>query len=91
MELPEPSRCFGKWNAKNAHALLEAFLGTFAPFFRASDKPIAIACFLLFTRPPFPPLPDRSVPVFFRCKALLTDFFEALPYFAISPPFIHKH
>src|SRR5207248_9994835 len=27
----------------------ERFLGTLAPFFRASDRPIAIACFLLFT------------------------------------------
>jgi hypothetical protein len=28
------------------------FLGTFAPFFRASDSPIAIACLRLFTLPP---------------------------------------
>jgi hypothetical protein len=28
------------------------FLGTFAPFFRASESPIAIACFRLFTLPP---------------------------------------
>jgi hypothetical protein len=28
------------------------FRGTLAPFFRASDKPIAIACLRLFTLPP---------------------------------------
>lgn len=36
------------------------FFGTFAPFLRASDKPIAIACLRLFTFPPLPPLPDLS-------------------------------
>jgi hypothetical protein len=28
------------------------FLGTLAPFFRASDSPIAMACLRLFTLPP---------------------------------------
>src|SRR6266576_6715505 len=42
------------------------FFGTFAPFFRASDNPIAMACLRLFTLPPFPPLPDFNVPFFFR-------------------------
>jgi len=28
------------------------FRGTLAPFFRASESPMAIACFLLFTFPP---------------------------------------
>ena len=60
--------------------------GTFAPFLRASDRPIAMACFLLFTRPPLPPLPERRVPCFLRCIALLTLFFAALPYLGISPP-----
>jgi hypothetical protein len=31
------------------------FLGTLAPFFRASESPIAIACLRLFTLPPLPP------------------------------------
>jgi hypothetical protein len=31
---------------------LDFFLGTFAPFFRASERPIAIACRRLFTVPP---------------------------------------
>jgi hypothetical protein len=48
--------------------------GTLAPFFRASDSPIAIACFRLFTRPPLPPRPDRSVPRFRRPVADFTDF-----------------
>jgi len=53
--------------------------GTFAPFFRASDKPIAIACLRLFTVRPL--LPDLSVP-FFRLRiALSTRFEAALPYF----------
>src|ERR1700677_140443 len=57
--------------------------GTFAPFLRASESPIAIACFLLFTVPPLPPLPDLRVPLFSRCTALLTLLPAALPYFAI--------
>jgi len=55
------------------------FRGTFAPFFRASDKPIAIACFRLFTVRPL--LPDLSVPFFRRRIALSTRFDAALPYF----------
>ncbi len=31
-----------------------AFLGTFLPFFRALDRPIAIACWRFFTLPPLP-------------------------------------
>jgi hypothetical protein len=58
--------------------------GTFAPLLRASDKPIAMACFLLLTRPPFPPFPERSVPCFFRRIALFTLFPAALPYLAIA-------
>jgi hypothetical protein len=50
------------------------FFGTLAPFLRASERPMAIACFRLVTLPPFPPLPERSVPRFSRCRALLTLF-----------------
>jgi hypothetical protein len=46
--------------------------GTLAPFFLASDSPIAIACLRLFTLPPFPPGPLRRVPFFFRRIALFT-------------------
>jgi hypothetical protein len=55
--------------------------GTFAPFFLASDSPIAIACLRLFTFPPLPPLPLRSVPRFRRFMALSTRLPAALPYF----------
>ena len=48
------------------------FLGTFAPFLRASESPMAIACLRLFTLPPLPPGPDFSVPCFFRRIALST-------------------
>jgi hypothetical protein len=53
--------------------------GTFAPFSRASDNPIAIACFLLVTF--FPPLPERNVPLFLRRIADSTLLPAALPYF----------
>src|SRR4051812_38537813 len=59
-----------------------AFLrGTFAPFLRASESPIAIACFRLFTVPPLPPGPDFNVPRFFLRMALFTVLPAALPYF----------
>ena len=42
----------------------ELFLrGTFAPFFRASERPIAIACLRLFTFPPRPLFPRFKVPL----------------------------
>jgi hypothetical protein len=56
--------------------------GTFAPFLRASDKPIATACLRLFTAPPRPDFPRRSVPFFRRRIALATLFPAARPYFA---------
>src|SRR5258707_8996325 len=57
-----------------------AFFGTLAPFFRASESPIAIACLRLFTAPPLPPFPERRVPFFLRRTALSTDLPAALPY-----------
>ena len=54
--------------------------GTFAPFLRASLRPIAIACFRLLTVRPEPLL---SVPFFLRCIADLTRFPAALPYLAM--------
>jgi hypothetical protein len=59
--------------------------GTLAPFFRASDKPIAIACFRLFTV--FPLRPDLSVPFLRRRIALSTRFEAALPYFRLPEDF----
>jgi hypothetical protein len=55
--------------------------GTLAPFFRASDNPIAMACSRLFTLPPRPALPLRRVPRFRRRIALSTVLPAALPYF----------
>ncbi len=52
--------------------------GTLPPFARASDKPIAIACFLLVT---FLPLPDFSVPFFLRRIVDATRLLAAFPYF----------
>src|SRR6185312_13199861 len=55
--------------------------GTFAPFFRASDNPIAMACFRLLTLPPCPDFPRRSVPRFRRRMALSTRLLAPLLYF----------
>jgi hypothetical protein len=57
--------------------LLDAFFGTFLPFLRASDRPMAIACFRLLTVPPLPPLPLLSVP-FFSLRTALSTSFDAL-------------
>lgn len=65
------------------------FWGTLAPFLRASDSPIAIACFRLFTTPPLPPLPDRSVPFFSRRTALSTFLPAAFPYLRL-PDFFRE-
>ena len=40
-----------------------------------------MACFLLFTLPPLPPLPERNVPLFLRRMALSTDLLAPLLYF----------
>jgi hypothetical protein len=60
----------------------ERFRGTFAPFSRASESPIAIACLRLVTFRPLRPL--FSVPDFRLCIARLTLFPAALPY--LRPP-----
>jgi hypothetical protein len=69
------------------------FDGTFAPFSRASERPIAIACLRLVTRPPWPAFPRLSVPLFRRRIALSTDLPAPRPYLrppdffaAMSPP-----
>jgi hypothetical protein len=58
------------------------FGGTFAPARRASDRPMAIACFRLLTFLPEPPL--RSVPSLRSCMTFLTFACAFFPYFAIS-------
>jgi hypothetical protein len=61
---------------------LPVFLaGILAPFFRASDRPMAIACSRLVTFPALPPRPERSVPCFSRRIALSTLLPAAFPYF----------
>ena len=67
--------------------LEELLRGTFAPFARASDSPMAIACLRLFTVPPFPPRPLFSVPFFRRRIALPTLLLAARPYFRV-PDFL---
>jgi hypothetical protein len=55
--------------------------GTFFPFLRASESPIAIACLRLFTLPPFPPRPLRSVPRLRLRIALSTSLLAPRLYF----------
>jgi hypothetical protein len=63
-----------------AEDFLPVFLrGTFAPFSRASESPIAIACLRLVTF--FPLRPDLSVPFFFLFIADSTRLPAAFPYF----------
>ena len=70
-----------------------ACLGTFAPARLASDKPMAMACFRLFTVLPLPP--DLSAPRFISCIARSTlrdaSFFDferagALRWAAMAEP-----
>src|ERR1700689_1790878 len=72
-------------------AQLDFFFGTLAPFLRASDRPMAMACLRLFTTPPLPPFPDLSLPRFSLCMAFLTLSPAALPYFAMCPPSVSKN
>jgi hypothetical protein len=65
----------------------DGFCGTLAPLFRASERPMAMACLRLFTVPPFPPGPDLSVPFFFRRIADSTDLPAASPYFPLPDDF----
>jgi hypothetical protein len=64
------------------------FFGTLAPFFRASESPIAIACFLLLTFRPEVPL--LSVPAlrFFMARLTLSaaslEYFRFFAFFAIA-------
>src|SRR3954470_465624 len=89
------------WELRDGRALqrLDRFLpadrlrpvrlrGTLAPFFLASESPIAIACLRLLTLPPFPPLPDFRVPFFRRRIALSTRFDAADPYFRRPEDFL---
>ena len=61
-----------KFNSANLNVYREAafFLGTFPPASLASDKPIAMACFLLVTF--FFERPDFNLPSFISWRALAT-------------------
>jgi hypothetical protein len=66
----------------DAFFLEEAFfLGTFAPARRASESPMAIACFRLVTF--FPDFPLFKVPLFRSCMTFLTFACAFFPYLAI--------
>jgi hypothetical protein len=67
----------------------DPFFGTLAPASRASDNPIAIACFLLVTF--LPDLPLFSVPCLRSCIAFSTLSCDFLPYLAISHPLCLKY
>ena len=58
------------------------FAGTFLPFARASERPIAIACFLLFTVLPL--LPLLSVPALRRFMAPFTSLDADLDFEPLS-------
>jgi hypothetical protein len=58
-----------------------------APFFLASDRPIAIACLRFFTLG-CRPLPDFNVPRLARCIALFTAFCAPFPYFLLDDFFL---
>ena len=61
------------------------FFGTFAPFLRASESPMAMACLRLFTVPPLPPFPERSVPRFLLRIALATVLLAPRLYLRREP------
>ena len=63
------------------------FDGTLAPCFRASDNPIAIACFWLVT---FLPDPLLRVPRFRSCMALPTLSDAFLLYFGMDASFFER-
>src|SRR5262245_4131256 len=58
------------------------FSGTLAPFLRALERPMAMACLGLVTFF-FDLLPLRSVPSFISCIASLTSSWAFFPYFAM--------
>lgn len=60
---------------------LDFFLSTFAPFFRATERPVAIACFLLFAF--FFDFPLCSLPFLAFFTARFTELLAFLPYLAI--------
>jgi hypothetical protein len=70
------------------HQLFFFFFGTLPPFRRASDRPMAMACFRLLTF--FPDLPLFNLPRLRSCIAFLTFRFAVLPYFAMTSPWFDR-
>ena len=66
--------------------LEDFFFGTLAPFLRASESPMATACFRLVTF--LPDLPLFNVPFFCLCTAFFTSSPDFLLYLAILTPFL---
>lgn len=77
--LAEPRRLPGEVRLEEAVPL--PGLGTFAPSRRASDRPMAIACFGLLTF--FPERPERSSPRFISCIARSTFLPAFSPYLRV--------
>jgi hypothetical protein len=78
----EPKRI--KWRS-SSHGVGQHryfFFGTFAPFLRASERPIATACLRLVTF--FPLRPLFSVPRFISCISFFTCLPAAEPYFLLE-------
>ena len=86
LRLPELFRALERLREELLREVLfePRFFGTFAPRLRASDKPMAIACFRLFTFLPERPL--FNFPRLYSCIALLTLRFDVFPYLAIASP-----
>src|SRR5438105_2256131 len=68
--------------ATRHHLFGFVFEGTFPPFFRAFDSPMAMACFGFFTL--VPALPLFSLPRLSSCMDFLTCFCAVLPYLAMT-------
>jgi hypothetical protein len=60
----------------------EFFSGTFAPFLRASERPMAMACFGFVTFLPLRPL--FNLPRFISCISVSTCFAAEGPYLRVD-------
>ncbi len=72
-----PARFFQWWRDVDEREE-EGFFGTFAPAWRASESPMAMACLRLFTV--LPELPLFNVPALRSCMAFATLSLAVLPY-----------
>jgi hypothetical protein len=77
-DIPHPLPKFRRASCQVAYDA--RFFGTFLPFLRAFDRPMAMACFRFFTLPPLPPRPLLAVPRLYLCISLLTSLPALLEY-----------